>query len=115
MHSRILLGFLLVGTACSTITAEEPPVADSTLVRVLVEVHLAAARAEVSRDLTLEQRDSLLRAHGLDRARFEAAMRYYSQRPEAYLHLYDQVIQQLEQAQQQRPAPPGAADGQRVK
>jgi hypothetical protein len=96
MRARIVASLLLF-PACVPITAEAPPVADTTLVQVLVEIHLAAARAEVSRDLSLGQRDSLLRAHGLDRTRFEEAMRYYSQHPEDYLHLYDEVIRRLEQ------------------
>jgi hypothetical protein len=98
----IVAAGLLAGAAglggCSALTSEAPPVADSTFVETMVELHLLRARHEFYRDgrQDLEAlRDSVLLRHGLTEARFEAALRYYSKRPEAYEALSTAVVDTL--------------------
>ena len=79
-------------TACSVIAEPDPPVADSTLIDVLIEFHLANARADLGYDLPPALRDSVLAAHHLDRTAFDEAMAYYAERPDAYLSLYNELL-----------------------
>ncbi len=78
--------------ACSALPSEEPPVADSTLVDVLIELHLAKARAETQPGEAPDLREAVLTRYGLSEARFNAAMDYYAEHPEEYLDLYDTVL-----------------------
>lgn len=80
---------------CSAVTSDEPPLSDSTLVQVLLELHLARARTEVVRDVSPTLRDSILFHYGLDSTSFEAALSYYIDRPEEYKALYTQVLDQI--------------------
>lgn len=98
--------FLISG--CGALTADEPPVADTTLTTVLVNLHLANARAELRSAPALPPgaRDSILAQHGLDEPAFEAAMTYYAEHPEAYVDLYDVVLDCLS-AGRMGGAPPG--------
>lgn len=92
--AALLLMLALPG--CSPFTAEEPPVADSTLVEVLIELHLAQGRAEVAEDpLPPAVRDSIFARHELDEDRFRSAMDYYASHPEEYVSLYDEVLNRL--------------------
>ena len=86
---------LLLLSACSSFSPEEPPIADSTLVDVLAEMHLAGARVEVGYEVPPGMRDSILVHFGLDSTRFREAMLYYAERPEDYLTLYDHVLDRL--------------------
>lgn len=75
--------------ACSSFSPEEPPVADSTFIEVLTELHLAAARVEVYADTTLSVlQDSIFAHYGVPRGRFERALTYYSEHPTAYETIY---------------------------
>jgi hypothetical protein len=91
----ILLTVAVWCTGCSAVTSDEPPVSDSTLVQVLLELHLASARAEVVRDVSPTLRDSILFHYGLDSTSFEAALSYYIDRPEEYKALYTKVLDQI--------------------
>lgn len=100
-----VMGVLLLGigactglTACSSFSPAEPPLADSTLVTVLTELHLAQVRVDMMQDTTLTAlRDSIFSHHGVPREQFEQALRYYSERPEAYVSLYGAVRDSLDQ------------------
>lgn len=81
--------------ACSSFSPDEPPIPDSTLIEVLTELHLAAARTEVRKDPPLALRDSILARYGVDEARLRAATEYYSKHPAAYESLYDAVLDSL--------------------
>lgn len=91
--------------ACSSLVEEEPPVQDSLLVEALVELHLAEARTTAGHPALPVVRDTLLARHGLDRARFDAAMAYYAERPEAFYELYGRVLDQLHAEAREAPAP----------
>ncbi len=99
---RTLAAVLLATTlaACSSFSTPEPPVADSTLVEVLIDLQLASARSDLYHDLAPGARDSVLADHGLTEADFEAAMRYYSERPEAFVELYTSVLNRINEERQ---------------
>lgn len=67
--------------------------ADSTLAVVLVDLHLAKARAEHAG--TRIARDSVLRRHGVRPPAFEAALDHYARHPNAYATIYERVIDSL--------------------
>lgn len=90
----ILTGWVSLSalSACSEMSA---PVKSKTFVAVLVDLHLAESRGEIVGDLPTEVRDSVLVAHGVSSATYEAAVRYYAERPDDYLELYNSVIDSL--------------------
>jgi hypothetical protein len=86
---------LLAGvTGCESSLTRGPAVPDSTLVDVLVDLHLEAARHE-SGVLTDSLRREVLSRHAVDSARFARTLAHYSEHPEAYVPLYDRVIDRL--------------------
>ncbi len=91
----ILFVGLLTLSACSAITSEEPPIADSTMVEVLIELHLADARLELQYNLVPVVRDSILFKYGLDEQRFRAILDYYADHPEEYAALYTTVLDRI--------------------
>ena len=90
-----LLTLLLALPACSSFTSDAPPTADSTMVEVLVELHLADARRHIRRDTPPTLRTDILERHGLDESAFEATITYYAEHPDAYIAVYDQVLDRL--------------------
>jgi len=117
--ARLLIPFLLcaglVGLSlagCSSGTTRPPPLPDSTLSRVLVEMHLLSARASRGEGLPPGAPDSLLRHYGLERRDVEEALRYYSRRPARLNEIYDAVIDTLGALEQRtryrQTAPPEA-------
>ena len=91
----LMLVLVLGGAGCSSFSSPEPPIADSTMVAVLAEIHLAQARQRILGDLTVVTRDSILHAYDLDRAQFEEALAFYTAHPEAYVDIYRQALDQL--------------------
>ena len=79
---------------CS-VFSERPPVPDDTLVEVLTEMHLVAARYTVQDSLPPGLRDSVLAHHGLSHDEFDAALAYYSRHPEAYKTVQESVVDSL--------------------
>lgn len=103
-----LIGAVLLG-GCSSFTAEEPPMADSTLVRVLTEFHLASAREQIQNDSSLVGlRDSILSTYGVTEAELQSAIDYYDERPGAYESLYGAVLDSLNAYQSELRRPPGS-------
>jgi len=110
---------LLPLPACSSITSEEPPIADSTMVEVLIELHLADARLDLQLDRIPAVRDSILFKHGLDEPRFLQILDYYAEHPEEYTALYTTVLDRLSDERLRQgeglplsnTPPPGVADG----
>lgn len=91
----LLLAAWLGWTGCSSFTSSNPPVADSTMIAVLAEMHLAQARQKTIGDLTVATRDSILHHHDLDREQFEDALAFYAAHPEAYVEIYRQALDRL--------------------
>ena len=86
---------LAVLSACSVIADPDPPVTDSTLIDVLIEFHLADSRGDLGYTPPPALRDSILAAYDLDSTAFAEAMAYYADRPDAYLTLYNQLLDRL--------------------
>lgn len=100
---RILLGTgLLVGlgaTAASLVgcgsETETNTIADSTMVDLLVELHLANARIEITDRPLPVPRDSILRSYGVDSTAFSEAISYYAHNPDEYSRVYGRVLDRL--------------------
>ncbi len=96
---RMARGALVIGlltlSACSAFTSDEPPISDSTMVEVLIELHLANARLELQYDRRPAVRDSILFKYGLDAQRFQDVMAYYADHPEAYSALYTTMLDRI--------------------
>lgn len=90
-----LLLFSVGVAACSNFLSEEPPVADSTFSAVLVDLHLAEARARHRDTLRPNLRDSVFAHHGVQRSEVDATIRYYSIRPDSFEALYNGVLDTL--------------------
>ena len=90
-----LLAFLLALPACTGLPTEAAPVADSTMVEVLLEMHLAQARAERYGDVSAQLLRDVLARHGLDEEQFDDALRYYADHPQQYVGVYDAVLDRL--------------------
>ena len=93
MRRLALVAVLVAG--CGTESPSAPEFTDSLMVDVLVEIHLADARASH----TGEPRDSLraaaLAAFGTDTTAFHDALDYYARHPEAYQPLYERALDRL--------------------
>jgi hypothetical protein len=97
LGSALLASLLVVALpACSVLSSDTPPVPDSTLVPVLVDLHLAQERANLDVDTPPALRDSVLAHYGIAPAQYRAVIAYYSERPEAYAALYRSVIDTLQ-------------------
>ena len=90
---------LLLLPACSVLTSDEPPVADSTLVDVLIELHLAEARVQLGYGPPLSVRDSIFARYGFDETTFQEALTYYLDHPDAYAELHDAMLAQINDEQ----------------
>lgn len=110
--------------ACGSPFTETPPVADSTFVSALAELHLAQGRLRSNSErqrrrsdtmrVTLPPgvRDSILARHGTTYRSFRATLSYYVRHPEQYSELYARVVDTLRAEQkalrfgEESPAPP---------
>jgi len=106
-----LVGLGLGG--CSSGSTRPAPLPDSTLSRVLVEMHLLSARAGRGEGLPPGAADSLLQHYGLERRDVEDALRYYSRRPARLDAVYDAVVDTLGALEQRSRYRGGAPTGQR--
>jgi hypothetical protein len=98
MHHRSTLSLCILIPvwaiqACSGDVSIAPPVPDSTLVDVLSDLHLSGARMEP--DSTHIVRDSILAHWAISPEDFEATLSYYVEHPEAYVLIYDRVLDRL--------------------
>lgn len=85
---------IAVLSACSG-ASDPQPLADSTMVEVLIELHLANGRIEVTDEPLTVSRDSILRAYGVDRSTYADAVAYYADHPDAYSRVYGEVLDRL--------------------
>ncbi len=90
----VLFG-LFAFSGCSVLKSDDPPLADSTFTRVLIDLHLTTARGDRLSKLPPAASDSLFVHHGIRREDFDATLRYYTRRPGAFESLYDAVIDTL--------------------
>ncbi|WP_054684128.1 DUF4296 domain-containing protein [Rhodothermus marinus] len=97
MQNRMAIGLLAAGlllAGCGG-TRSETTAIDSTLVNVLVELHLLSARQAVVGDVTPTFRDSVLARYGLDSATVARRLQRYARDPEAFRQLYQQIQERL--------------------
>lgn len=92
---RVLPALLFLLASCTPVPQAEPPISDSLFVEVLIDLHLASARAAHLPDWPAETREALLARHGLDSATLDHAFRYYSEHPDAYLQRYTELLDRL--------------------
>lgn len=89
-----LLGGGLLLTGCSDRPAKAVR-GDSTLVDVLVELHLLAARQAVVGDVTPAFRNAVLAHYGLDSATVVRQLEAYARDRVAFGQLYQQIQERL--------------------
>ncbi len=90
-----LVAASLISTGCSGPDEPVRTVSDSTLVEVLMDLHLAGARRQVDAKASPGLRDSVLALHGLDSTSFLEAMAWYEAHPEEYVAVYGTVVDRL--------------------
>ncbi len=88
----LAVGLLLAG--CGGNRSQTTGV-DSTLVDVLVELHLLSARLALVGDVTPAFRDSVLARYGMDSATVARRLQHYVRDPEAFRQLYQQIQERL--------------------
>lgn len=93
----LCLGLCGALTACSSFSPQEPPIADTTFIDVLTELHLAQVRADIYDDSTVVAlRDSVFSHYDISQTQFERALTYYSERPSTYISIHEAVQDSLE-------------------
>jgi len=92
------LGLALLG-GCSGVSSNERPLPDSTFTQVLTEIHLQTARHARETPVPPGLRDSIFARYDVRPAAFEATVRYYSRRPQAFDQLYQSVVDTLKALQ----------------
>ena len=84
---------------------------DSTMVDLLVELHLANGRIEVT-DRPLDfPRDSIFQVYGIDSTAYARMIGYYARHPEEYSEIYGRVLDELSEER----APEQLADSTRAR
>lgn len=94
----LLLAFL-TNAGCNQKSSSPPPVADSTFVSLLAELHLLEARQTTTGKLPAALRDSVFDRYNVDSTAYEQTVAYYSRHVEEYAELYNQVVDRLLQQQ----------------
>lgn len=85
---------LISVTGCSD-QRREPPLDDSTMVEVMIELHLALARAEVTNRMPAGIRDSIFAEYGIDSSAFAETISHFAAEPDEYGRLYGSVLDRL--------------------
>jgi hypothetical protein len=83
-----------VGAGCGA-SDESAPVADSVLVDVFADLHLAGAWMRLEPGETPGLRDSVLARHGLDSASFARSVAWLRDHPEDFVAIYGSVLDRL--------------------
>ena len=82
------------GAGCG-IGNEPAPVADSVLVDVFADLHLAGAWLRLEPGAVPGLRDSVLARHGLDSATFAGSVAWLREHPENFVAIYGSVLDRL--------------------
>lgn len=80
---------------CSAFEPGQASVPDSTLVEILVDLHIAGARERLGYEGPDGIRDSILVQHGVDEEAFRASLDYYVEDSRAYVILYREVLDRI--------------------
>lgn len=94
---RYLVVLLVLLSACSdqNVTEIQPPVADSVMIQVLIELHLAEARVDLFKEDQTQHRDSILTKYNISEGEFEENMTYYRDNPTTFHKLYSEALDKL--------------------
>ena len=102
----VILPALCVLMLCGGCSGEEAPsddvVVDSLHADLLIDLHLADARAEVTGESAESLRSEALAAHGLDSLELSALLEQYSEHPETAVALFERAAEQLSTEQRGR-------------
>lgn len=85
---------IMVSTGCGR-DSERQAISDSTMVDLLVELHLANARIEITDRPLPIPRDSILAAYGADSAAYAQTLEHYAEHPDLYSRIYGDVLDRL--------------------
>lgn len=89
----LILLLVLMMAGCSK--DARPPIADSTMVNLLIEFHLADGRIETMDGAPPGLADSILRAYDVDSTTYHDAAAWYARHPDSYSDLYSRVLDKL--------------------
>lgn len=90
-----LAGCVLTTVGCSRSEHTGAAIPDSTMIAVLVDLHLAGARQQLPGDAPAGLRDSVLAHHGLDSSAFASHMAWLEAHPDDYVSVYGAVVDRL--------------------
>ena len=102
---RMIVGLALGIVGCGASGGNPSGVSDSLMVDVLVDVHLADARASMTAEAEDSLRAEALGRHGLDTLEFRRLLDYYAEHAGEYLPLYDAALDRLHLIQRGGDAP----------
>lgn len=91
----VVLSLVLISSGGCSDQRPEPPLDDSTMVEVMIELHLALARTEVTHRVPAGIRDSIFAAYEIDSSAFAETISYYAAEPDEYGRLYGRVLDRL--------------------
>ena len=86
---------LLLLAGCGGPSSPPHGLSDSLFAEVLIDVHLADARASTTGESADSLRAEMLERRGLDTLGFREAVQYYAEHPEPYLAHYDEALDRL--------------------
>ncbi|PSQ95883.1 MAG: hypothetical protein BRD55_09680 [Bacteroidetes bacterium SW_9_63_38] len=109
----VLGGGALLGTGCSVLSSEEPPVADTTFTRILIELHLLNGQRRQAIGLPPAAADTVLVNYGVSRTEFERTLEHYSTHPKAFSSIYDAVVDTLRSIEERLPEPSSRSSSSR--
>lgn len=98
--SLIVLASAVLLSGCGMVSSGKPPVADSTMTPLLIELHLHRARAGfqsdgVPRSTVDAARDSILQRYRITQPELDRTLDYYTRHPDEYEEVYSSVIDSL--------------------
>lgn len=91
----LIAGSAFFGCSPGMSDASSVPVPDSTMVELLIELHLAEARKDILGSDETAIRDSILLQYDVSPEAFETAVQYYTENPDAYLNIYTRALDKL--------------------
>lgn len=99
LRLAIALGVLALAGCTRADSPPTTPLADSTLVQALIESHIASARSGRTGEPVDSLRTAAYASLGIDSADVMEAVDIYSRHPQAFVRLYDRVLDQLVEEQ----------------
>lgn len=100
-----LVAVALFASGCGSNGGASSELPDSLMVEVLVDVHLADARAHVTGEPADSLRAEALGRYNLDTLDLRRMLEYYAGHSDEYLPLYDDALDRLLREQRGAPAP----------